>query len=300
MAIDSDRLVGLITTLFLGIGMFAMTRLKLSSRSDDDSREETVTHQGSCHCQVVEFTIEAPKRLKALDCPSKIRYPHVHLPIKALQVLRGEHRLARCSTRGSGVTATCFFCSACGVHVYRTHDAESCDVNTDLLELHTVDDIRVVLYEGWPGANSSVVNVETRNATHNGGRTPPSLGSPHRAQLPSQNGFQSINNEQNMHSTNILAVQVYGAFADLDGRGNQSPMQQPSNFERQIENHSTQQFHSTLPHESVDPPLRKSETPSPFSVAPSQLPSYPKKPDQQRQRRSPPPSLEQLRRLNNL
>jgi hypothetical protein len=114
----------------------------------------TVTHCGACHCQSVHFTVKAPAVLRALDCASKIRYPHVTVPSGAFEVVQGADRLVHCTVRNrhnDSIAATCYFCAGCGVHVYRDINISTCHVNTDLIDERTVQDISVSFYDGWPG-----------------------------------------------------------------------------------------------------------------------------------------------------
>jgi hypothetical protein len=85
-------------------------------------------------------------------------------------------------------------------------------VNTDLLDPRTIEGLKVVRYEGWPGANSSVASVETYQPARGGGgngklhapNSSDSIASQAAAASSPFNHFQPVNNEQNVHSTNIL------------------------------------------------------------------------------------------------
>ena len=117
-----DRLLGLVTTFVIGAGSFAymVARLRRLRRGDafHESRfgpdEKLVEHHGSCHCRAVHFTVRAPARIRALDCATKIRYPHCHVPQTALLVQEGHDKLSKLTERCGPSTSTCFFCSSCG------------------------------------------------------------------------------------------------------------------------------------------------------------------------------------------
>jgi|AntAceMinimDraft_5_1070358.scaffolds.fasta_scaffold47830_2 hypothetical protein len=117
-----DRIVGLFTTVVVGIGSVALMvrRMRLLRPDSYHQRRyygqqdgQQVEHIGSCHCQIVSFTVSAPSSLRAFDCASKIRYPHISVPPSAL-VMKNQDRLAQLTERCSGGTTTCFFCATCG------------------------------------------------------------------------------------------------------------------------------------------------------------------------------------------
>jgi len=45
---------------------------KAYNNAAGSSDDATVTHRGSCHCSAVQFTLLAPAKPHAYDCPSKV------------------------------------------------------------------------------------------------------------------------------------------------------------------------------------------------------------------------------------
>lgn len=64
---------------------FHQSRYKENNPLYDKSN--TVLHNGMCHCQRVRFRIRAPTVLKAVDVPSKIRFPRVTIPCEFFEAL---------------------------------------------------------------------------------------------------------------------------------------------------------------------------------------------------------------------
>ena len=126
------------------------------------------THVGSCHCECISFTVKAPRVLRALDCASKIRYPHITVPGSDFRVVKGEDKLVHCTVRNrhnDSIAATCYFCAGCGVHVYRNINISTCHVNADLIDGRTVADMTVSFYDGWPGM-AAAGNTTTKIQQH--------------------------------------------------------------------------------------------------------------------------------------
>ena len=126
------------------------------------------THVGSCHCECVSFTVKAPRVLRALDCASKIRYPHITVPGSDFRVVKGGDKLVHCTVRNrhnDSIAATCYFCAGCGVHVYRNINISTCHVNADLIDGRTVVDMTVSFYDGWPGM-AAAGNTTSRIQQH--------------------------------------------------------------------------------------------------------------------------------------
>jgi hypothetical protein len=78
-----------------------------------------ITHQGSCHCESVQFEVLAPRCLAAQDGPGKIQYRHTQIKTSNFRVVKGEECLRtyyvvsqQSSSRGAHA-----FCERCGVHI---------------------------------------------------------------------------------------------------------------------------------------------------------------------------------------
>jgi hypothetical protein len=101
-----------------------------------------IAHRGSCHCGRVRFEVDAPARLRVLDCNCSIcrmtGFLHLIVPLRAFRLLSGADALTE-YTFGTG-TAKHRFCRHCGIkafYVPRSHP-DGMDVNARCLEPGTV------------------------------------------------------------------------------------------------------------------------------------------------------------------
>lgn len=74
------------------------------------------------------FRLLAPPDIKALDCPGRIRYPHIFVPANAFTPLSDLRLLTLYSARSALVSHVVVhaFCSSCGVPVFRASGAFPC------------------------------------------------------------------------------------------------------------------------------------------------------------------------------
>ncbi len=88
---------------------------------------ELVQHRGQCMCGRFCFRLLAPADVKALDCPGRIRYPHIFVPAGAFTPLSDLRLLTLYSARSPVLAHVVVhaFCSACGVPVFRASGASS-------------------------------------------------------------------------------------------------------------------------------------------------------------------------------
>jgi hypothetical protein len=86
---------------------------------NDQSVGPLVTHQGSCHCESIQFTVLAPHVLCAQDGPGKIQFRHVQVKASNFQVYAGFENLKTyyVAYRDSGNKGAHAFCERCGVHI---------------------------------------------------------------------------------------------------------------------------------------------------------------------------------------
>lgn len=74
-------------------------------------------YRGSCHCEAIQFEIEAPERIVCQDCNcsicSKSGFLHLIVPKSRFRLLTGEENLA-VYTFNTGV-AKHLFCKTCGI-----------------------------------------------------------------------------------------------------------------------------------------------------------------------------------------
>jgi len=87
--------------------------------ANDGSDGPLVTHQGSCHCESIQFTVLAPRVLHAQDGPGKIQFRHVQVKASNFRVYAGFENLKSYYIvhSGSGNKGAHAFCERCGVHV---------------------------------------------------------------------------------------------------------------------------------------------------------------------------------------
>jgi hypothetical protein len=81
-----------------------------------------VVHNGMCHCQRVRFRIKAPQNIKAVDVPSKIRFPRITIPCENFEPLTttddGILSLYAVKTESDPNVGVYTFCSFCGGKLY--------------------------------------------------------------------------------------------------------------------------------------------------------------------------------------
>ncbi|MGK3748511.1 MAG: hypothetical protein ACI8RD_000803, partial [Bacillariaceae sp.] len=93
------------------------------SKDTTDHEEVTdgplITHQGSCHCESIQFTVLAPRCLAAQDGPGKIQFQHTEVRTSNFRVYAGHECLKTYYVvyRDSGKKGAHAFCERCGVHV---------------------------------------------------------------------------------------------------------------------------------------------------------------------------------------
>lgn len=91
------------------------------AKANEELPDQLVTHQGSCHCESIRFTIVAPRVIHAQDGHGKIHFRHVEIKASDFQVYAGfenmntyyvAHRNGPSGDKGAHA-----FCERCGVHV---------------------------------------------------------------------------------------------------------------------------------------------------------------------------------------
>ena len=108
-------------------------------------------YQGSCHCQAISFTVEAPEVLEADNCNcsvcSKSGYLHLIVPLTKFHLLSGEDSLVT-YTFGSGI-AKHTFCSNCGIKpfYYPRSNPDGIDINVHCLDTEA-QSINITHFDG--------------------------------------------------------------------------------------------------------------------------------------------------------
>src|SRR5262245_3347484 len=95
-------------------------------------------YHGSCHCEAVQFEVEAPKQITCQDCNcsmcSRSGYLHLIVPRSKFRLLQGEASLTT-YTFDTGV-AQHRFCKICGIKSFYIprSNPDGVDVNVRCLE----------------------------------------------------------------------------------------------------------------------------------------------------------------------
>jgi hypothetical protein len=113
---------------------------------------DTITHRGGCHCGRVQFEVDAPASIEAVDCNCSMcrRFGYLHLIVEAdcFRLLSGADALTE--YRFNTGTARHLFCSVCGVksfYVPRSHP-DGWSVNVRCLDSATVRGVTVRPFDG--------------------------------------------------------------------------------------------------------------------------------------------------------
>ena len=116
------------------------------------------TYRGGCHCEQVQFEIDAPDKLTAVECNCSIcrsaGYLHLIVAAEHFRLLQGQDALTKYqfNTR----TAIHYFCRTCGIksfYVPRSHP-NGYSVNARCLDNINIDSISVKPFDGanWEGS----------------------------------------------------------------------------------------------------------------------------------------------------
>ncbi len=95
-------------------------------------------YNGSCHCQDIQFEIEAPENIEAVYCNcsicKKTGYLHLILPLSKFKLTKGKESLTT-YTFNTGV-AQHTFCKQCGIKPFYVprSNPDGIDVNVNCLD----------------------------------------------------------------------------------------------------------------------------------------------------------------------
>jgi hypothetical protein len=118
-------------------------------------------YTGKCHCGAVAFEVDAPEKLRVLDCNcsicAKAGFLHLIVPKEEFRLLRGAGNLTT-YTFNTGV-AKHTFCRTCGMKPFytpRSHP-DGVDVNVRCLE-PIPDDMVVERFDGrnWEASAAAI------------------------------------------------------------------------------------------------------------------------------------------------
>lgn len=113
--------------------------------------ESLITHRGGCHCGAVRYEVDAPARLRVLDCNCSLcrmtAFQHLIVPAARFRLLQGAELLSE--YRFNTGVARHLFCQRCGVksfYVPRSHP-DGFSVNARCLDPGTVAGIDIELFD---------------------------------------------------------------------------------------------------------------------------------------------------------
>jgi len=108
-------------------------------------------HKGSCHCQAIQFEVEAPQVIEADLCNCSIckksGFLHLIVPKRHFTLLKGEEAITS-YTFNTGV-AKHTFCKYCGVKPFYIprSNPDGIDINVHCLDGDDLD-IRITEFDG--------------------------------------------------------------------------------------------------------------------------------------------------------
>lgn len=156
----ADRALGLVLALAGGFSFFVIRRYFQKRERfpylppGDELHSvryallEKLPHNGSCHCQRVQFRIRAPRVINAFDLQSKIRFARLVIKCEDFENMSDESNLSLYAvTNGSNIGIHAF-CSYCGVHILFSpaEDPKEIQINVECLERTNIEKINVAYY----------------------------------------------------------------------------------------------------------------------------------------------------------
>lgn len=128
-------------------------------------KEEIVTHYGSCHCGRVEFSIRAPKVIRAIDISTQIRFPRLSLPFEYFETnaetnvdqFVSLYAVKQCCQMG-----LYSFCNVCGVYFAFTpitNPLEYIQINVDCIHPSTITKKSVSYQSTTPEVTASPEDI---------------------------------------------------------------------------------------------------------------------------------------------
>ena len=126
---------------------------------------DTVTHQGGCHCGRVAFEVQAPESFTVHDCNCSVcrltGYLHLIVPASRFRLLRGADDLAE--YRFNTGTARHLFCRHCGIKSFYVprSNPDGFSVNARCLDQATIVSMTVEPFDGrhWEASAASLAHL---------------------------------------------------------------------------------------------------------------------------------------------
>lgn len=129
-----------------------------TAKAKEDFQERLVTHQGSCHCESIQFTIVAPPVIRAQDGPGKIHFRHVSVKASDFQVYAGFENMKTyyVAYRDSGDKGAHAFCERCGVHVLYAPSKSSPNVSINVRCLRDDESRKIKIISKKDGISNGI------------------------------------------------------------------------------------------------------------------------------------------------
>jgi hypothetical protein len=120
--------------------------------------DRVISHQGSCHCESIQFQFLAPRLLAAREGPGKIQYRHAQINAANFRIYAGHECLKTYYVyRNNARKGAHAFCERCGVHILYAPSKRTplLNINVNCLEGNGVSKIRILstehaISEGFP------------------------------------------------------------------------------------------------------------------------------------------------------
>jgi hypothetical protein len=193
----ADRTLGLLIAISGGIAFLAFRKwtnkrgrdLILHSPGSDEihnvryALQEKVIHNGSCHCERIQFRVRAPRVLNAFDMQSKVRFPRLVLKCEDFENISDENNLSLYAVTNGNNIGIHAFCSYCGVHVLYSpaEDPKEIQINVDCLEAKHIEKVNVSYFGRNDTIACDLADARARLYTrtrHSLGAEPPALPPP--------------------------------------------------------------------------------------------------------------------------
>jgi len=175
-----DHFLGLIAGFAGGLAVWAFhnwineRKLKRKKYGGDEIHRQTYNkddlgssailklHSGACHCKRVKFRIRAPTSLRAVDIPSKIRFPRITIPISNFEALTDDSIMSHYAVKFGKSIGIHTFCSFCGVHVVFAPSVNPVEVlvNLNCIDKTDIKDEFVTYYSGMDAGSPIPVSAD--------------------------------------------------------------------------------------------------------------------------------------------
>ncbi|MFY8351214.1 GFA family protein [Pseudoalteromonas sp. SSM20] len=120
--------------------------------------ENLVKYQGSCHCGVIKFEVDAPQTIEVESCNcsicKKAGFLHLIVPLRNFQLMQGKEFLSE-YTFNTGI-AKHTFCKVCGIKPFYTprSNPDGIDINVNCLDT-VPKNIKIVEFDGQNWENNA-------------------------------------------------------------------------------------------------------------------------------------------------